>query len=133
MRSRRLTLAIAAVAVFGLLAAGVATTAGAAGNKNQIRIVGGLVAGHAVLTGNGLRGGEQRGFVGRSVAHNSAAVIPPRDPLLLSLLIVRVAERGRQGAPRRDVPSGVALANRQHVECCLSAKEPPYPVAERRL
>ena len=41
MRSRRLTVAVAAVAALGLLAAGVATTAGAAGKKNQIRIVGG--------------------------------------------------------------------------------------------
>jgi plastocyanin len=40
MRSR-LTVTIAAVAALGLLAAGVATTAGAAGKKNQIRIVGG--------------------------------------------------------------------------------------------
>jgi plastocyanin len=37
----RLTLAIAAVAALGLSAAGVATTAGAADKKNQIRIVGG--------------------------------------------------------------------------------------------
>ena len=41
MRSRRLTATVAAVAGLGLLAAGVATTAGAAGKKNQIRIVGG--------------------------------------------------------------------------------------------
>ena len=41
MRSRRLTVAVAAVAALGLTAAGVATTAGAAGKKNQIRIVGG--------------------------------------------------------------------------------------------
>jgi plastocyanin len=41
MRSRRLTVAVAAVASLGLLGAGVATTAGAAGKKNQIRIVGG--------------------------------------------------------------------------------------------
>ena len=41
MRSRRLTVTIAAVAALGLLATGVATTAGAAGKKNQIRIVGG--------------------------------------------------------------------------------------------
>ena len=41
MRSRRLRVAIAAVTALGLLAAGAAVTAGAAGKKNQIRIVGG--------------------------------------------------------------------------------------------
>jgi plastocyanin len=46
----RLTVAIAAVAALGLTAAGVATTAGAAGKKNQIRIVGGTTVkpGHYV-------------------------------------------------------------------------------------
>jgi plastocyanin len=41
MKSRRLTVAVAAVAALGLSAAGVATTAGAAAKKNEIRIVGG--------------------------------------------------------------------------------------------
>jgi plastocyanin len=41
MKGRRFTVAIAAVAVLGLSAAGMAATAGAAAKKNQIRIVGG--------------------------------------------------------------------------------------------
>jgi plastocyanin len=39
--NRRLTVAVAATAALGLAAAGVATTAGAAAKKNEIRIVGG--------------------------------------------------------------------------------------------
>jgi plastocyanin len=39
--NRRITVAVAATAALGLSAAGVATTAGAAAKKNQIRIVGG--------------------------------------------------------------------------------------------
>jgi plastocyanin len=39
--NRRLTVAVAATTAFGLSAAGVATTAGAAAQKNEIRMVGG--------------------------------------------------------------------------------------------
>ena len=50
MRSRRRTVTIAGVAALGVLATGIASAAGAAGKKNEIRIVGGTTVkpGHYV-------------------------------------------------------------------------------------